>query len=329
MSRKSEAGLLNGLMRQFLTSYGLRMVCLVAFVLAIAIAFDRYYQDSTLPQQAISYVRDIATKKSPKPEWSRFEFVDDARGKRGCVWLFFTTPAGRVERDNPMPPPPIKKFYPTSRTYTYGGERFYDAACSTQYGTYHAGFRNNYLFQRLIAPGSTSLPMFLTILCAFAAACAGSYFWLVLPIRRVSYRLRALMQGHRAGNLDEKISGFDYEIVELKELTVVIKELLLDNRRLLRISTIDQQLQDGTSDRIPALHVNKIDGKRTGSRSGSTERSGFTARAATLRTMRRASIPMPAPQGRAPPRDPSRSPFSPSARRRSTSRRSRRENARA
>ncbi len=77
--------------------------------------------------------------------------------------------------------------------------------------------------------------------------------------------------------MTRKISGFDYEIVELKELTVAIKELLLDNRRLLRISTIDQQLQDGTSDRIPALHVNKIDGKRTGSRSGSnTSRSSTT-----------------------------------------------------
>ncbi len=276
MSRKPEAGVVSGFLRQVLASYGLRMVCLVAFVLAVAIGVDRYFQDMVLPSEALRYVRDISSKKLPKPEWSRFEFLDDAR-KKGCVWLFFTSPHGRVEKENPMPPPPIKKFYPTSHTYSYGGERFYDAASSTQYGTYHAGFRNDYLFQRLLAPGSTSRPVFLTILCAFAAAWAGSYFWLVQPLKRVSYRLRALMQGHRAGNLDEKISGFDYEILELKELSVAIKELLLDNRRLLRINTIDQQLQDGASDRTPALHVKKVDGRRTGNRSGShTSRSSTT-----------------------------------------------------
>ncbi len=273
MSRKPDAGIATGIVRQFLTSYGLIMASLVAFVLAVTIGVDRYYQDVVLPKDAVNFVREISAKKNPKLERNRFEFLDDAR-KRGCVWLFFANPAGKIDKDNPMDPPPIKKFVPTSKIYSYGGERFFDAASSTQNGTYHAGFRNDYLFQRLLAPGSTSRWVFLTILCAFAAAWAGSYYWLVLPLKRVSYRLRALMQGHRAGNLDEAVSGFDYEIIELKELSTAIKELLLDNRRLLRISTIDQQLQDGTSDRIPALHVKKADGRRTGNKSGTTHGGG-------------------------------------------------------
>ncbi|MCC7530866.1 MAG: hypothetical protein IT342_20255, partial [Candidatus Melainabacteria bacterium] len=164
ISRKSEAGVLIGFLRQFLKSYALRMICLVAFVLAIAIGFDRYYQDSVLPRDAVTFVREISGKRNPKAEWNRFEFIEDAR-RKGCVWLFFANPAGRIDRDNPMPPPPIKKFYPSSRVYFYRGERFFDAASNTQYGTYHAGFRNDYLFRRLLAAGSTSLPIFLIILC--------------------------------------------------------------------------------------------------------------------------------------------------------------------
>ncbi|MBX9948111.1 MAG: DUF4388 domain-containing protein [Candidatus Obscuribacterales bacterium] len=257
-----------GIVRHFLSTYGLRMCCLVAFVLAITIAFDRFYQDFILPKEAIKFAREVSGRKNPKAEWNHFDFIDEAR-KRGCVWLFFASPAGKLDKDNPMPPPPIKKFYPVSRTYTYGGERFFDAASNTQFGTFHAGFRNDYLVQRL-AHGSSSMPIFLAILGAFAAAWIGSYVWLALPLKRVSYRLRALMQGHRSGNLDQTITGIDYEIVELKELCSAIKELILDNRRLLRINTIDQQIQDLTSDRIPSLHVKKADGRRTGNKSNNT-----------------------------------------------------------
>ena len=258
--------------KQFLASYGLRMGCLAAFVLATAIGFDRYYQDYVLPKDAVKFVREISAKKNPKADWNQFDFIDEAR-KRGCVWLFFASPSGKVDKDNALPPPPIKKFYPTSKIYSYGGERFYDAASNTQFGTFHAGFRNDYLVQRL-ARGSSSLPIFLAIFGAFAAAWMGSYIWLALPLKRVSYKLRALIQGHKAGNLDQNITGIDYEIVELKELCNGIKELILDNRRLLRINTIDQQIQDLTSDRIPALQVKKSDGRRTGNKSNNTHPEG-------------------------------------------------------
>ncbi len=264
-SRRAETAKVSGFVKQLLCSYALRMLCLAAFVLAVPIALDRYYQDSILPKEAVRFVREISGKKNPKADWNRFDFLDEAR-KKGCVWLFFANPAGRMDKDNPMPPPAIKKFYPLSRTYTYNGERFFDAASSTQYGTFHAGFRSDYLVQRLFAPGSTSLPIFLAVFLAFAAAAAGSYFWLTLPLRKVSYKLRALMLGYRAGNLDLAVTGIEYEIAELKELCAAIKELLLDNRRLLRISNIEQKIQEGTSDRIPTLQVKKIDGRRTSDR---------------------------------------------------------------
>lgn len=268
-SRQTETNLLSGFVKQFFTSYGLRMGCLALFVIAVAIAYDRFYQDNILPQKAQSFVRELASRKSAKLGWNRFDYFDDARQK-GCVWLFFASPSGKIEKDNPMPPPPIKKFGATSKTYVYKGERYYDAVSSNPYGSFHAGFRNDYLFSRPLFSDSNSLPIVLGIIGAFAAACAGSYVWLVLPLKRIANNLRALMQSHRSGDFEQAIAGFDYEIGEMKELTAGIRELLQDNRRLLRISTIDQQIQELTSTSVPALHVKKVDGKKTGGRSDTT-----------------------------------------------------------
>lgn len=268
-SRKTEAALASGYAKQILTSYALRMFSLVAFVFAVALAFDCYYQDHVLPKNALSFVRELSSRKNPKADWERFDFIDEAR-KKGCVWMFFASPAGKIEKNAPMPPPPIKKFTPTPHIYTYKGERFFDATSNTQYGTFHAGFRNDYLDQRLIAPGSSSLPIFLAISSAFVAAWIGSYIWLAFPIGRMAQRLRTAMLVKQTGDFEHALSGFDYEIGDLKELCTAIKQLLVENRRLSKEIVIDMQIQEATSDRIPALMKKKVDVRHTSPRSDIT-----------------------------------------------------------
>jgi len=268
-SRKAETAIASGYARQILTSYALRMFCLVAFVFAVALAFDRYYQDQVLPEKALSFVREISARKNPKADWERFDFVDAAR-KNGCVWLFFANPAGKIDKESPMPPPNIKKLFPTSQIYAYKGERFFDATSSNQYGTYHAGFRNDYLVQRLLAPGSSSLPIFLAISSAFVAAWIGSYIWLAFPIGRVAQRLRSAMQVKQSSDFDNLISGFNYEIGDLKELCTAIKHLLVEHRRLAKEVVIDHAIQEMTSDRIPAVLKKKTDVRHTASRPDTT-----------------------------------------------------------
>ena len=267
-SRKAETAIASGYAKQIFTSYALRMFSLVAFVFAVALAFDCYYQDQVLPKNALSFVRDIAGRKNPKADWERFDFIDEAR-KKGCVWMFFASPSGKIEKDAPMPPPPIKKFSASPRLYTYKGERFFDATSSTQYGTYHVGFRNDYLDQRLIKPGSSSLPIFLAISSAFVAAWIGSYIWLAFPIGRMAQRLRSAMQVKQTGDFEHALSGFDYEIGDLKELCTAIKQLLVENRRLSKEIVIDMQIQEATSDRIPAV-LKKKEVRHTSPRSDIT-----------------------------------------------------------
>lgn len=250
--------------KQILNSYELRMVCLAAFFLACVIGFDRYFQDVVVPAKVQQLAQRLAQKPVNVQDWSKFETIEEAR-KADSTWLCLIKSNGKVSPESPMlPPSSIKKGLGSSKKIVSNGKTYFDAAVPVSGGVVHVGARNDYLLKRLFSSDRTFNAVVVAIF-AFMTAILGTYIWLLRPLHKLSKNLRAVLQTNKTGDYSTSVEGFDYEINDVKTFAGSLKEILSENQRMLRLTTIEQSITDvgGARDKIPVVYAGKQQGKGT------------------------------------------------------------------
>lgn len=263
--KTTQKSTLEGLLpsKQILNSYELRMLCLAAFFLACVIGFDRYVQDVVVPAKIQQLAQRLAQKPVNVQDWSKFEIIEEAR-KVDSTWLCLIKTNGKVSPESPMfPPSSVKKILGNSKKIVSNGKTYFDAAVPVSGGVVHVGARNDYLLKRLFSDSTDrTFNAALIAIFAFMTAVLGTYFWLLRPLHKLSSNLRAVLQTNKTGDYSASVEGFDYEINDVKTFAGSLKEILSENQRMLRLTTIEQSITDvgGARDKIPVVYAGKQQG---------------------------------------------------------------------